>query len=42
MAKSNYHKYLQGEEVRLKKYFYVLRPILAAQWILDKKCAPPM
>lgn len=42
MAKSNYHKYLQREEVRLKKYFYVLRPILAAQWILDKKCAPPM
>ncbi len=42
MAKSNDHKYLQGEEVRLKKYFYVLRPILAAQWILDKKCAPPM
>lgn len=42
MARTNYRTYLKDEEVRLKKYFYVLRPILAAQWILDKKCAPPM
>lgn len=42
MAKTNYRTYLKGDEVRLKKYFYVLRPILAAKWILDKKCAPPM
>lgn len=42
MAKTNYRTYLKSEEVRLKKYFYVLRPILAAQWILDKRCAPPM
>ena len=28
-AKSNYREYLKGETVRLKKYFYVLRPILA-------------
>lgn len=42
MATTNYHTYLTGEEVRLKKYFYVLRPVLAAQWILDKQCAPPM
>jgi predicted nucleotidyltransferase len=26
----------------LKKYFYVLRPILACRWILDKKSPPPM
>lgn len=42
MARTNYRTYLKDEEVRLKKYFYVLRPILAAQWILGKKCAPPM
>lgn len=42
MARTNYRTYLKGEEVRLKKYFYVLRPILAAQWILGKICAPPM
>ena len=28
--------------MRIKKYFYVLRLLLAAQWILDKKVAPPM
>ena len=26
----------------MKKYFYVLRPLLAAKWILDKKIYPPM
>ena len=33
MAKGNYRDYLQGPQVRLKKYLYVLRPILAVQWI---------
>lgn len=42
MAQTNYREYLKGEEVRIKKYLYVLRPLLAAQWILDKKVAPPM
>lgn len=41
-AKSNYREYLKGETVRLKKYFYVLRPLLACKWILDKKSPPPM
>lgn len=41
-AKRNYREYLHGETVRLKKYFYVLRPILACRWILEKKCPPPM
>ena len=41
-AKSNYEEYLQGETVRLKKYFYVLRPILACRFILEEKCPPPM
>lgn len=42
MAETNYREYLKGEEVRVKKYFYVLRPLMAAKWILDKKCASPM
>lgn len=42
MAETNYREYLKGDEVRVKKYFYVLRPLMAAKWILDKKCAPPM
>jgi predicted nucleotidyltransferase len=33
MAKKNYKEYLRGEKVRLKKYFYVLRPILAAFYV---------
>ncbi len=33
MAKRNYRKYLQGEQVRLKKYLYVLRPLLAVRWM---------
>ena len=41
-ADSTYRNYLLGEEVRIKKYFYALRPLLAAMWILDKKTAPPM
>lgn len=41
-AKSNYREYLHGEMVRLKKYFYVLRPILACRWILEKHTPPPM
>lgn len=33
MAKGNFREYLQGETVWLKKYFYVLRPVLACVWI---------
>lgn len=33
MARGNYRDYLQGEEVWLKKYLYVLRPLLAVLWI---------
>lgn len=41
-AKSNYREYLKGETVKLKKYFYVLRPILACKWIIDRGTPPPM
>ena len=33
MAQGNYRDYLKGETVRVKKYFYVLRPLLACQWV---------
>ena len=42
MAETNYRTYLKGEDVRIKKYLYVLRPLLAAKWIIDRKSAPPM
>jgi len=41
-AKRNYREYLKGETVRLKKYFYVLRPLLACKWILAEGTPPPM
>ena len=42
MAEGNYRDYLRGETVRAKKYFYVLRPLLACRWILERETPPPM
>lgn len=42
MAKNNYREYLQGEQVRIKKYFYVLRPILACKWMEKYNITPPI
>lgn len=42
MAKNNFRGYLKGEQIRLKKYLYVLRPILAVQWINAGYGIPPM
>ena len=41
-AKRNYSEYLKGETVKLKKYFYILRPLLACKWILAEGTPPPM
>jgi len=37
-----YYEYFKQDKVKLKKYFYVLRPILASHWILNKKTPPPI
>ena len=42
MAKSNFRGYLKGERIRTKKYLYVLRPVLACQWIEAHEGPPPM
>jgi len=42
MARNAFEHELQGEQVRIKKYFYALRPLLAACWIVDKRGVPPM
>lgn len=42
MARKNFRGYLQDDDVRLKKYFYVLRPLLAVRWIEAGKGMPPM
>lgn len=33
MAKTNYRSYLRSDRVPLKKYFYVLRPLLSIMWL---------
>jgi len=40
MARGNAREYLFKEQVRLKKYFYVLRPLLAIRYI-EKYATPP-
>ena len=42
MAGKNYRTYLQTDMVRIKKYFYVLRPILACMWIESTNTMAPM
>ena len=42
MARGNYERHLNKEDVPLKKYFYGLRPILAARWVVENRTAPPM
>lgn len=42
MAEKNRREYLDDDMVKIKKYFYVLRPVLACRWILEKKTPPPM
>lgn len=42
MAKTNYRGYLMADMVPLKKYFYVLRPLLATRWIETYRTAPPI
>lgn len=41
-AKNNFENFLKDDFVKYKKYFYVLRPILACQWILKNHCPPPV
>jgi len=41
MAEGNYKDYLQKDMVRVKKYFYVLRPILACDWIKETDTMAP-
>jgi uncharacterized protein len=42
MASGVFKSELSHDMVKLKKYFYALRPILAAKWIADMGSVPPM
>ncbi|MEM1319865.1 MAG: nucleotidyltransferase domain-containing protein [Bacteroidota bacterium] len=33
---------LEGDSINIKKYFYVLRPLLAARWIITQQGVPPL
>lgn len=41
-AQNTYSQYLQDEQVKYKKYFYALRPLLACRYIEEKECPPPV
>lgn len=42
MAGGNYREYLKSDLVKVKKYFYVLRPILACKWIARTNTVAPV
>jgi len=42
MAKTNFRGYLKRDEVPIKKYFYVLRPLLAIRWLEHYKQPAPI
>lgn len=42
MAKGNFKEFLERDSVRTKKYFYVLRPVLACDWIRQTNTMPPI
>ncbi|GIN68877.1 hypothetical protein J41TS2_42980 [Bacillus sonorensis] len=42
MASGNVRRELQREQVKIKKYFYVLRPLLACKWIETRQTVPPI
>lgn len=42
MARKNYSQYILKDTVRHKKYFYVLRPVLACRWIEEKGTMAPV
>lgn len=41
-ARHNYNAYFKSDKAKLKKYFYVLRPILACRHIIAEGTPPPM
>ena len=42
MAASTIHRYLERQEVPYKQYFYALRPLLAARWVLQERRPAPV
>ncbi|MFK8104523.1 MAG: nucleotidyltransferase domain-containing protein [Saprospiraceae bacterium] len=42
IAKNSYFTNKKAQRINLKKLFYVLRPLMAAKWIIRKGSIPPM
>ncbi len=42
LAEGQFSRYMQGENVPVKKYFYVLRPVLACRWLVAHGTFPPL
>lgn len=42
MAQRNYRDFHHRDKVKIKKYFYILRPILACKWIEKHLTVPPV
>ena len=42
MSSTTFNNYLQEDMVKLKKYFYAIRPILAAKYAFEYKTQPPV
>lgn len=42
MARNNFREFLQKDLVKSKKYFYVLRSVLACDWIKENNSFPPV
>lgn len=42
IARNTYNTYLKQDNVKLKKYFYALRPLAACRWIKDNGTMPPV
>lgn len=41
LARRTLEEHLQSPKVRIKKVFYLLRPLLAARWIAERRTMPP-
>jgi len=42
IAKNKFEEIMNTDQVKIKKYFYILRPILACMWVEAKNSMPPM
>lgn len=42
MAYNTFRDDLQSDQVKMKRYFYALRPVLACLWIIERQSVPPM